>query len=198
MDFKKEYVLENDFVLLRPLEISDLEKLIHFAIIEPELWRYSLVSVKDEDSLKNYIDEAIENREKEREYPFIVFDKKKQKYAGCTRFYDVQNSQLTSQLGYTWFGKEFHGTGLNKNCKFLMLEFAFETLNFERVEFRADNRNKKSIQAMKSIGCIEEGILRNNGFDQFGDRRESIVLSILKNEWFESVRENLGNKIKTL
>ena len=57
------------------------------------------------------------------------------------------------QLGYTWYGKEFQGTGLNKHCKYLLLEFAFEKMQVERVEFRADANNEKSIAAMKSIGC---------------------------------------------
>ncbi|MES2590112.1 MAG: GNAT family protein [Bacteroidota bacterium] len=198
MDFNKNYILENEKVLLRPLEESNFEHLINFSLNEPELWNYSLIPANGEENLRNYIKLAIENREEGKEYPFIVFDKIKQKYAGSTRFYDIQTSQLTLQLGYTWYGKEFQGTGLNKSCKFLLLEFAFENLAFERVEFRADNRNERSIRAMKSIGCIEEGILRNNGFDQFKNRRDSIVLSILKKEWFETVKENLAIKIKNL
>lgn len=195
MNFNENYILENEKVLLRPLEESDFEHLLPFSINEPELWKFSLVQANGEEKLKKYLQASVQNRINEKEYPFIVFDKVQQKYAGCTRFYDVQTSQLTTQLGYTWYGKDFQGTGLNKNCKYLMLEFAFENLNFERVEFRADNRNQRSINAMKSIGCIEEGILRNNGFDPLGERRDSIVLSILKQEWFKNVKENLSSKL---
>jgi RimJ/RimL family protein N-acetyltransferase len=98
-------------------------------------------------------------------------------------------------LGFTWYGKEFQGTDLNKNCKFLLLEFAFETVNMQRVEFRADNENKRSIAAMKSIGCVEEGILRSNSPKTDGGRRDSIVLSILKDEWFAKVKNDLKAKI---
>ncbi|MFN5415590.1 MAG: GNAT family N-acetyltransferase [Flavobacteriia bacterium] len=195
MNFNENYTLENEKVLLRPILESDYEHLLPFSLNEPELWKFSLVQANGEENLKKYIQAAIQNRINEKEYPFIVFDKIKHKYAGCTRFYDVQTSQLTTQLGFTWYGKDFQGTGLNKNCKYLMLEFAFEKLNFERIEFRADNRNQRSINAMKSIGCIEEGILRNNGFDPVGERRDSIVLSILKQEWFENVKENLRSKL---
>jgi RimJ/RimL family protein N-acetyltransferase len=195
MIFEENYILENEKVILRPLEMTDFEHLLPFSINEPEIWTYSLIQANGAEKLRKYIDIAVQNRKERKEYTFIVFDKVNQKYAGSTRFYDVQYSQLTTQLGFTWYGKEFQGTGLNKNCKFLMLEFAFEKLNFERVEFRADNRNQRSINAMKSIGCIEEGILRSNGFDPFGNRRDSIVLSILKQEWFESVKENLATKL---
>jgi RimJ/RimL family protein N-acetyltransferase len=87
---------------------------------------------------------------------------------------------------------------LNKNCKFLLLEFAFETLQMERVEFRADNDNQRSIRAMKSIGCVFEGILRSNMYKANGDRRDSIVLSILKQEWHSTIRTNLLSKIYDL
>ena len=99
-------------------------------------------------------------------------------------------------MGYTWYGKKFHGTGLNKHCKFLLLQFAFEALQLERVEFRADNRNERSIAAMKSIGCKVDGILRNNMPTAEGNvRRDSIVLSILKDEWFGEVKEKLRQRL---
>jgi RimJ/RimL family protein N-acetyltransferase len=77
----------------------------------------------------------------------------------------------------------------------LLLQFAFETLDLDRVEFRADAKNARSIAAMKSIGCTVEGILRNNCAAPNG-RRDSIVLSILKDEWFGGVKENLKSKIE--
>jgi RimJ/RimL family protein N-acetyltransferase len=100
------------------------------------------------------------------------------------------------QLGYTWYGSAFQGTGLNKHCKYLLLNFAFEKMHMERVEFRADNDNKRSIAAMKSIGCMEEGILRSNSIKQDGSRRDSIVLSILKVEWEKTVKERLLMALK--
>ena len=77
-----------------------------------------------------------------------------------------------------------------------MLEFAFEKLGMERVEFRADNNNAKSIAAMKSIGCNVDGILRSNVTKPDGGRRDSIVLSILKGEWVGGVKEGLGERVK--
>jgi len=62
----------------------------------------------------------------------------------------------------------------------------------ERLEFRADAKNTPSINAMKAIGCIEEGILRNHMPTSQGGRRDSIVLSILKDEWFGGVNDRLS------
>lgn len=194
-DFNHNYILENKNVLLRPLELSDIDNLLHFSINEPELWQYSLLPASNESELKHYIQVALEKRNLKTDYPFIAFDKRTNLYAGSTRFYDIQLTNKTLQLGFTWYGKDFQGTGLNKNCKYLLLEFAFEKMNMERVEFRADNSNKKSIAAMKSIGCREEGILRSNGIRPNGERRDSIVLSILKDEWYNEIKENLLKRI---
>lgn len=192
---QKDYVLEDECVLLRPLRAEDCNNLLLFSLQEPDLWKYSLVKVAGEENLKNYINTALLARGEGKEYPFIVFDKRSQEFAGSTRFYDIQLSQKTLQLGYTWYGKKFHGTGLNKHCKFLLLQFAFEQLGMERVEFRADNTNQRSIAAMRGIGCVEEGVLRSNTTKADGTRRDSIVLSILKPEWENGVKDRLWQRL---
>ncbi len=196
INLSQNTILEDEVVLLRPLQESDVENLLEISINEPETWKYSLVQANGKENLEKYIQIALKAREKGTEFPFIVFDKKSGKYAGSTRFYDINLEFKTLQLGYTWYGKAFRGTGLNKHCKFLLLQFAFETLGIERVEFRADNNNQQSIAAMKSIGCKVEGVLRNH-MPTLGSevRRDSIILSILRNEWFDAVKENLKRKL---
>jgi len=167
-----------------------------FALNEPDTWKYSLVTAAGNDGLSYYMQLALDARAEGKEYPFIVFDKTKNAYAGSTRFYDINVPYKTLQLGYTWYGKDFQGTGLNKHCKYLLLSFAFENIGMERVEFRADNNNARSIAAMKSIGCKVDGVLRSNMPKREGGRRDSIVLSVLKDEWFAGIKEMLRNKLK--
>jgi RimJ/RimL family protein N-acetyltransferase len=191
IDFNEEYILENSVVRLTPLSMDDFDKLVVFATNEPELWTYSLLQANSPERMKTYIEKALDGRKNKNTYAFLVFDKRTNQYAGSTRFYDIQTENAALQLGFTWYGKAFQGTGLNKNCKYLLLEFAFEVLNMERVEFRADNENVRSINAMKSIGCIVEGVLRSNTYKPNGERRDSIVLSILKEEWHTAVKPKL-------
>jgi len=190
-----DYVLENETVLLRPLLQQDYENLLPFSLNEPELWTYSLVSAEGAEGLKNYMQIALDAREAATEYAFVVFDKRTNEYAGSTRFYDINISFKTLQLGYTWYGKKFQRTGLNRHCKYLLLSFAFENAGMERVEFRADNNNERSIAAMKNIGCKVDGVLRANMPKREGGRRDSIVLSILREEWFGGVKEMLRGKL---
>ena len=195
MLFDENIILENDFVVLRPLQIDDLPHLEEFVVQEPEIWKYSLVPIVGKEDLDKYIQQAVENRNQGKEYPFIVFDKKQRRYAGSTRFYDIQLSYGYLQLGYTWYGKAFQGSYVNKSCKLLLLELAFERLGMERVEFRADNRNERSKMAMQSIGCVVEGVLRNHLPTTEGGRRDSIVLSIIKSEWTNGVKHTLLKKL---
>lgn len=190
-----ELQLESSMVLLRPLRPSDYEHLLPFALNEPEIWQYSLVSGAGETGLTNYIQFAVDNYDNGMEIPFVVFNKQLNAYAGSTRFYDIQFSQRSLQLGYTWYGKAHRGSGINTHCKFLLLQYAFEKLQMERVEFRADAENTRSIRAMKKIGCVEEGILRSNTYKLDGRRRNSIVLSILKGEWESNVKGLLQERM---
>jgi RimJ/RimL family protein N-acetyltransferase len=182
-DTTVDLILENERVLLRPLMQEDAVLLADYVKTEPALWKYALSPIETAQDLEQYIASAIEAKQLGTAYPFIVFDKLRNKYVGSTRFYDLQLKFKTTQLGYTWYSESTWGTGLNTHCKFLLLNFAFETIGLERVEFRADNRNKRSIAAMQKIGCTVEGILRNHLPTGDGSRRDSIVLSMLKQEW---------------
>ena len=196
-NFDEEIILENERVLLRPLQVSDGSLLGHYVNEEPDLWQYSLVAIHNSADLENYIQTAIEARAHKTAYAFIVFDKLLNEYVGCTRFYDMQLAYQTTQLGYTWYSKKCWGTKLNENCKHLLLEFAFDQMGLERVEFRADNNNKRSIAAMQKIGCTVEGVLKNHLPMPNGKRRDSIVLSILKEQWDASLKQALAAQLKT-
>ena len=195
-DFETDIILENERVILRPLSLTDSSLLAHYVNEEPELWRYSLLAINNVSDLANYIQTAIEARLNKTAYAFIVFDKLLNEYVGCTRFYDIQFNFQTTQLGYTWYSKKCWGTKLNANCKYLLLQFAFDQMAFERVEFRADNNNKRSIAAMQKMGCTIEGVLRNHLPMPNGKRRDSIVLSILKQEWDASLKQSLAAQLK--
>lgn len=190
-----ELILENEKVKLVPLSLEHETDFINYALTEADTWQYSLVSPRgNAAAMKNYIAFAITEKSENKAYTFTVIDKTTNTIAGCTRFYDIDFKNSVATIGYTWYGKKYRRTGINRHCKLLMLTHAFEGWNLERVEFRADINNKASITAMKAIGCVEEGILRSHAAIENG-RRTSIVLSILKEEWFGRVKENLLKKI---
>ena len=196
-DTSSDFILENERVLLRPLVQDDAVYLLAYVKEEPALWKYALTPITTDQEFEQYMATAVEARQLKLAYPFIVFDKLQNKYVGSTRFYDIQLNNSSTQFGYTWYSESTWGTGLNEHCKFLLLQFAFETIGFERIEFRADNRNKRSIAAMQKIGCTVEGILRNHLPTSDGTRRDSIVLSMLKKEW-PTIKAGFLARIKML
>jgi RimJ/RimL family protein N-acetyltransferase len=195
-DPQQEYILEDERVLLRPVKEEDWSNFTNLPETSPEIWQYSLMAIQNKEDLKAYFQEAIISRKNGNSYAFIVFDKLTNEWVGCTRFYDIQLKSQSTQLGYTWYKSSVWGSGLNAHCKYLLLQFAFDQLGFERVEFRADNDNKRSIAAMQKIGCTIEGILRSHLPKPNGERRDSIVLSILKKEWQEKIKEDLLLQLK--
>lgn len=187
-DFSKKYILENEVVKLSPLKkkhISQLAKISNDELI----WKYLFENGKKKKDLTQYIKHAIKNRKLEKEYPFVIFDKKKKAIAGTTRLYEINQKWKTLKLGHTWIGKEFRGTGINENGKSLLFQFAFEKLKMKRIGFGVHEENQTSIHALKKIGVSQEGVLRSflPKVEEEG-RADLLLFSILKKEWKTRLR----------
>jgi len=178
----KAPTLENNRVKLSLIDLSNYKQLQTIAQ-EKDLIHYSPSDISTPDKLRDYVQVAVDGYYHKTIIPFIVYDKQKQVYAGSTRFGLINWKNKVLHIGWTWIGHEFQGTGLNKNMKFLMLQYAFETLEFEKVEFRIDERNQKSRRAVEKIGATLEGILRKDTVMKGGFRRSTCCYGILKKEW---------------
>lgn len=186
--FEEEIILSDMNVSLRPLDMVDLESLLFFVNHEPDLFRYSLQPMRNRNELQEYIRHALSQRSRKLEYPFLVQDLKSGRVAGSTRFYMIDRKNLSLAIGYSWIGKDFQGSGLNRFMKFLMLSYVFDNLGFERVEFRADEMNYRSIRSLLSIGAVHEGVLRNHMYRADGLRRNTVIMGMLKDD-FQKSRE---------
>ncbi|MEN7549411.1 GNAT family protein [Rapidithrix thailandica] len=182
-DFKNDVVLENARVQLRPLRMSDHEVLLPIAIEHRDLLQFSPSQINSPKKLTYYLEQALNAKKAGVRYPFIIFDKQQQQYAGSTSFGHISNYDQRLEIGWTWIGKGFQGSGLNKECKFLLLRYAFEQLEFQRVEFKTDSRNLQSRKAIEKIGGKYEGELRSHTLMSDGYRRNTVYYSILSNEW---------------
>jgi RimJ/RimL family protein N-acetyltransferase len=177
--------LQKERFALRVLSTKDVPDFLHYVKTEPELWTFALSACNDQASMLHYLDQAFKGMEQGETIPFVVIDRETGKVIGSTRLYEFSPKSGSTLLGYTWYSKHFQGNGINLHCKFLLLQYAFETLNLERVELRADTRNARSIAAMRKIGFTQEGILRSHLPVADGTRRDSIIFSMLKMEWKE-------------
>ncbi|UOQ79046.1 GNAT family N-acetyltransferase [Hymenobacter sp. 5516J-16] len=183
MDFARCITLENSRVRLRPLEATDFEDLKR-VIFDPELWQFSSIPYPvDAVGLAAYLTKAAQDRAQGIRYPFAIIDRATGRVVGSTSYGSFALADKRLEIGWTWLGKDFQRTGLNRAAKHLLLKYAFGELGCERVELKADALNQKSREAMRRMGATEEGILRSHMVTQSGRRRDSVYFSILKPEW---------------
>ncbi len=193
-NFSQNLILEDLRTRLEPLEEKHFDLLLPIALKEPDLLKYSPSPFGSHEKLTAYFFEANTQRAAENRYAFAIYDKLMKKYAGSTSMGAISNRDLRLQIGWTWLGSEFRGTGLNRHCKFLLLRYIFETLNFERVEFYIDSRNETSKKAISGIGGKLEGELRSHTLLPDGYRRNTLIYGILRTEW-KQVKANLVQKM---
>ncbi len=175
-------ILENEYVRLSPLTLDDTHHLAPIAS-EEKLIQYSPSDIETPAALQNYVELALEQQRNGTGLPFIVYDKRKEAYAGCTRYMNIQWKNKVLEIGSTWIGRVFHGSGLNGHMKYLMLQHAFDEMGFEKVEFRIDERNLRSRKAVEKLGGVLEGVLRKNVYLLDGFKRNTCCYGILKEEW---------------
>lgn len=175
-------ILENNRVKLLPLNLNNYSYLLKISQ-QKNLVQYSPSKIDTPKDLKEYVKIALECSKNRTGMPFIIFDKQVNAYAGTTRFMNMNWHNKVLEIGSTWIGVEFQGTGLNRNIKYLMLQHAFETLKFNKVEFRIDERNIRSRKAVEKIGGIYEGLLRKNTIMLDGFKRSTCCYGILNEEW---------------
>lgn len=175
-------ILESDRVLLRPLCLED-EEALQLIADDDSLWIYGLQDLSQPGELSKYILKALGDRDNETTAVWVIIDKKSNQVAGCTRLAEISWKDERGQIGWTWIGRDFQGSGLNKEMKFLILSYGFEVLGLNRIEFKADERNHQSRQALLSIGATREGILRQHMKIHNGYIRNTVFYSILRSEW---------------
>jgi RimJ/RimL family protein N-acetyltransferase len=186
-------VLENQRVKLSSLTPENSDYLLPIAK-EPGLVAYSPSYLETPEALRAYVATAIREKQKNLSIPLIIYDKKAATYAGCTRYMNIDRRNKVLHIGSTWIGREFHGTGLNTHMKFLMLRHAFEKMEFEKVEFRIDERNIRSRKAVEKLGASLEGILRKNVYLTDGYKRNTCCYGILLEEW-ETIKSDLYQRL---
>jgi RimJ/RimL family protein N-acetyltransferase len=185
--------LNGGFVSLEPLGLSHVIELCEVGL-EPELWKWTLSVIGDEDSMRGYVESALADQSKGLALPFVTREKSSNKIVGSTRFGNIDVPNRKVEIGWTWVAPKWQRSYVNTEAKLLMLSHAFEVWNCIRVEFKTDARNEKSRAALSRLGAKEEGTLRNHMITETGRFRDSVYFSIIESEWPE-VKENLMSKL---
>lgn len=182
MDIKR-VTLSGRWVRLEPLSETHVADLATVGL-EEEIWRYMRYGkVRTEDDLRAWVVELLRLEQLGDDLPFTVILVESGKAIGCTRYLNIHRSDRSLEIGGTWYGLAYQRTAVNTECKYLLLKHAFETLGCIRMNFKADARNERSLRAIERLGAVKEGVLRKHMILQDGYVRDSVVYSILDDEW---------------
>jgi N-acetyltransferase len=180
--FTQHHILENERARLEPLAETHYKPLLEIAL-HKELWAYTSAKIYSEEDFRKYFDQALKERENESAYAFAIFDKQANRYGGCTRFGNISLANKRMEIGWTWYHPQLQRTGLNRACKFLLLQFGFETIGLNRIELKTSLLNERSQTAMQKIGAVKEGVLRKHMINEDGTVRDTVYFSFINDEW---------------
>ncbi len=188
-------VLEGAQVRLEPLSLAHHAALCDVGI-DPELWRWIPTQVRDRDSMRAYIELALDEQRRGVSLPFATCLKEGRQVVGSTRFMNVDLKNRRVEIGCTWIGKAWQRSAVNTEAKFLMLRHAFETVGCTRVELKTDFLNDKSRNAILRLGAKQEGVLRKHILTDTGRMRDTVYFSVLEEEW-PDVKRRLESRLSS-
>jgi len=162
---------------------------------DESIWQYMRYGrVKGEEEMRALITRLLAWQDRGTDLPFTVFHRDSGIAIGMTRYLDIQPENRGLEIGGTWYGVEYQRSAVNTECKYLLLQHAFENLDCIRVQFKADERNERSLRAIERIGAVREGLFRDHMILPNGSFRSSVFYSILAREW-PAVKQRLIDKL---
>ena len=185
----KPVVLEGHGIRLEPLSPEHLAGLVK-AASDGELWNLWFTSVPEPGTTLTYIEEALKGARDHHMLPWAVRDLSDNEIVGTTRYHDIVPAIDRVEIGYTWYAQRCQRSHVNTTCKLLLLEHAFDQLGCAVVGLRTDNFNVRSQRAIEGIGAKKDGVLRRHQARRDGTVRDTVLYSILKEEW-RDVRRHL-------
>lgn len=194
MSFVSPVVLKGAHVLLEPLSPNHLDELID-AVSDGELWKLWFTTIPSPDGMATEIERRLKLQNEGSMLPFVVRFIESGKLCGMTTFMNIDGANKRMEIGSTWYSKSVQRTSVNTECKLLMLTHAFEHLECIAVEFRTHFMNQRSRNAITRLGAKQDGILRNHQQLADGSYRDTVVYSIIAQEWL-AVKNHLTGKLK--
>lgn len=186
-------ILEGDKVRLVPLDSAHFDELAEVGKQE-KIWEHISINGADKNVLLTHLRSAVLKRATGEQYPFTVIDKAQNRIIGSTLFHNLYAKDHKLEIGWTWYDPSYWRTGYNRECKLLLLTYAFEQLRTVRVQLQTDATNLRSRAAIEGIGATLEGTMRKERIRANGKYRNTAMYSIIDDEW-PAVKQMLQQKI---
>jgi N-acetyltransferase len=172
--------LSNGDIELRVLLESDYDALSELAK-DPEIWTYNPILTDPAQFKAKWFSHALRDMKEKTRHVYVVIQN--HNIVGSTSFYHISEKHKRLDIGYTWFKPSLWGQGLNRITKIMMLNYAFKTLNFNRVGFCIDANNLRSCRATEKLGAVREGVLRHQMIRHDGSLRDTVMYSFIKEDF---------------
>jgi len=176
-------ILTGKIVRLEPLSEAHIQGLT-VAGADEAIWenmRYGMVTTLPK--MRAWVLDMLSRKEMVGDIPFAVYHIEMKCVVGATRYMNIDSSARGLEIGGTWYATELQRTGVNTECKYLLLKYAFENLKYIRVQIKTDILNIRSQRSIERFGATKEGILRNHIIRRDGSYRDSVFYSVIESEW---------------
>jgi RimJ/RimL family protein N-acetyltransferase len=189
--------LLGSIVRLDPLTEAHVPSLAKVGLSE-NIWHYMRYgNIETIEQLKVWVRELLELQSQGTDLPFAVVYLASGEAIGSTRYLNIDPENRSLEVGGTWYGLDYQGTLVNTECKYLLLRHAFEDLGCIRLWLKTDSRNQRSQRAIESLGAVKEGLLRNHMILPDGYIRDSIIYSVIPEEW-PRIKLTLETRLKAV
>lgn len=186
-------LLEGQWVHLEPLTLDYTEALLSVSQYE-EIWQYFPSSLITRDKMCAWLSDTLAAQQAGTALPFVIVQRNPERVIGSTRYMNIVPHDRGLEIGGTWLTPDVWRTPINTECKYLLLQHAFEHLGCIRVQLKTDSRNQRSRTAIERLGAQFEGILRHHMIVRDGYYRDSAFYSIIDKEW-PAVKARLTEKM---
>lgn len=185
----EQVTLEGNLVRLVPMRVDHAGPLAEIGL-HSEIWRWFPWTMETEADFEYCIRNEVSWGETGFGQAFVTELRDTGEVIGSTTYLNADQFNRKIEIGATWLTPAWQRTGVNTECKWLLMRHAFEQLGANRVEFKTDSENVRSRAAIARIGAIEEGTLRNHMVRPDGTLRHSVYFSVTVQEW-PGVEEHL-------
>ena len=182
MTFAATPTLNNNRVSLEAIRPEHRDNLAE-ASGTGDLWRTWYTHIPAPAAIKEEIGRRLSLQEAGLMAPWTIIDNTSGRAVGMTTFCNLDPANRRVEIGSTWISRASQGTGINPAAKLLLLTRAFEELGCIAVEFRTHWHNHQSRAAIEKLGAKQDGVLRNHTIFENGTVRDTVVFSIIENEW---------------
>ncbi len=181
MSWPSPVTLRGRFATLEPLSLAHTAGMIE-AVKDGDLWTLWYTSVPAPEGMAVEIERRLGLQAAGSMLPFAVLDASGV-CAGMTTFMNIDAAHKRVEIGSTWYARRVQRTGLNSECKLMLMTHAFEALGCIAVEYRTAFFNQQSRRAIERLGAKLDGVLRSHQRYANGALRDTCVYSIIASEW---------------